>query len=607
MTTIQNIELRQADASSVQFNGDYDVNLSKAITISDGDVVQFSKGFIDTVRESDINIVEDLTLVFKTGVYLTSWYRWSSLIQAAVLKDGQPYTDTPDFLHYIPYEAVDTGEAEGFSLYNNVQFDQYRTSGEDLPPVGLTYRYVSYAGQLSYITVYTPIIRTGDYKILFVNLNIIAVNDTVDLIATTYDLAKAGLIFERYNASDVDNIVYQPFLFETQINLPKGVYSPIQISTYISEQLSQSNLSVDVENQNMNNSKFLFSTTDFDIGKAYPDGRKNPDGTPKLLAEQTKFISDDGEVMLTFIPDEPTAEPPTVGPNFLLGSSQLGLEFNQDSNKFQFTQLHSNMYDATSGQNVSVRYLRYNFDQNGKVMGIANNGGIYINSLTAFNKSGKFVPFWTETMGFDLSSLSVQTTYAGIGLFNVADSNFYLSNKLVSGVNITDGYYGLDSSIIRGTSGSPETANKWIFRQPVPFYEGTGPDDEAQAGICSTIQNTVAIIAAQPIDVLLNKFSHYILQTDLGFSNNDYIGVEWYKNINAVISKYYAYGSYCAAESESAIQYVHKGSDIQLKSIRVRLLTSNKKIDTNLGPDNTIIFQVLKAANQLPPIKKEFK
>jgi len=608
MTTIQTIELRQADASSVQANGDYDVNLSKAITISDGDVVQFSKGFIDTVRESDINIVDDLTLVIKNGVYITNWYRWTDNISGAILQDGEDYSDTPDFKKYIPYIGIDSGTIEDYSFVNNIEFVQ-GSNKSVLAPFGLTFSYINYAGDVTHITVYTPIIKPGDYKLLYIPINIVAKLGSVQLISTTFQsLENAGLIFEQYNTSPIDDIIYEPFIFTTEITLPKGVYSPIQLSTYISQQLSQSGLNINVENQNMTNSKFLFSTTDFDVGKAYPDGQLLPDGAPRLLTEQTKFISDDGQVLLSFKPTDPTADPPTVGPNFLMGSSELGLEFDPNSNKFQWTQIHSNMYDATSGTDVSVRYLKYNFEANGRVMGIANNGGIFFNSLTAFDSNGKFVPFWENTLGFNLGSLCVGSSYTGLALFGVDDATFNLSNPLIVGSNITDGYYGLDSSIIRGTSSSPPaSANTWLFRQSVPFYSGTGSYDEAQAGICSTINSTTSILASQPIDVLLNKFSHYILQTDLGFSNNDYIGVEWYRNINAVISKYYAYGSYCAAESESAIQYVHKGSDIQLKSMRIRLLTSNKKIDVNLGPDNTIIFQVIKAGETLPPIKKEFK
>lgn len=592
------IECRQANATSIQANGDYETTLSKAITISEGDVVQLSKAFVDTVRESDINIVNDLTLVIRSGVYLTNWYRWNADIANAVISDGQPYTDSPDFRRYIPYINIEGG-AEINVLYLAVEFFQNRQSGPSIPEIGLTYEYIDWNNNTAHATFYTPTIITGVVKTLKVNMNISAKIGSLKLISTTTDLAQAGLTFKQYDTAPIDGTLSQPFSFRTQITLPKGVYSPVQLSTYISQQLSQSGLSPNVENQNMTNSKFLFSTGDFDIGKAYPDGQLNPNGTPKLLTQQTSFISDDGEVLLNF----------NAGTNYLIGSSQIALEFDPNSNKFQFTQIHSNMYDATSGTDISVRYLRYNFAETGRVMGVANNGGIYFSSLTAFDSSGKYIPFWENTLGMQLSTLCVNTTPSTQTLFDIPNTLYNLSNPLVVGSNITDGYYGLDASIIRGSVvGNPpdyNNPNTWMFRQNVPFYSGTGTYYEAQDGICSTINSTTAILAGQPIDVLLNKFSHYILQTDFGFSNNDYIASDYYKNINGVISKYFSYGSYCASlEGEGAIQYIHKGADIQLKSIRIRLLTSDKKIDINLGPDNTVIFQLVKSGTSLPPEKK---
>ena len=56
------------------------------------------------------------------------------------------------------------------------------------------------------------------------------------------------------------------------------------------------------------------------------------------------------------------------------------------------------------------------------------------------------------------------------------------------------------------------------------------------------------------------------------------------------------------AESDAAIQYVHSGSPIQLKSVHVRLLKSDKKLDINLGEDNTIIISIIKAGSSLVPI-----
>jgi hypothetical protein len=603
-SSIQTIELRQLDSQNVQANGDYEIQLSKAITIENGDIVQLKSAFIDTVRESDINIIDDLTLNIKSGVYLTNWYNWEDEVESAFLRNNSAYGDSPDFRRYIPYIGIDTGPITGYSFFLSVNFQLEVRSG--FPAIPLTYSYQNYFGQTTQITVYIPAENYSTYKLISIPINVLANVATFNLISTTYpDLAKLNIFFNSYTLREADDYIYQPFTMTTTMTVPRGVYSPIQLSTFISQELSKTGLSVNVENQNMTDSKFLLSTGDFDVNKASPDGRLNPNGTPVLLTEQTKFISDDGQVLLKFKPNS----------NFLIGSSQIGLEFDPNSNKFQFTQIHSNMLDATSGTDISVRYLKYNFVPNGKVFGVANNGGIFFESLTAFDPNGNYVPFWESTLGFNLNSLCVGTSFSGTNIFNDDGSVFNLSNAFNVGSSITDGYYGLDSTIIRGTvagSVSPPDYSKpytWIFRQPVPFYNGDDPTSEivAQAGISSTINSTVAILAEQPIDVLLNKFSHYILQTDLGFSNNDYVGVDYYKNINGIISKYYSYGSYCASETEGAIQYVHSGNSIQLKSIRVRLLTSSKLLDLNLGSDNTIILQVIKTGSQTPVLTRDVR
>ena len=64
------IELRQSDAVNVSRNGEYECILSRDITISEGDVIQMSKAFVDSVKEGDIIIGDDLTLTIQSGVYL---------------------------------------------------------------------------------------------------------------------------------------------------------------------------------------------------------------------------------------------------------------------------------------------------------------------------------------------------------------------------------------------------------------------------------------------------------------------------------------------------------------------------------------------------------
>jgi hypothetical protein len=579
------IELRQQDAIVVNANGDYQCQMSKDITVESGDVVQLSKAFIDTVKEGDINIVDDLTLTIQSGVYLNNWQTLTGSFinnQGTVLPCGTPLADppvygsAPCFRRFIPYLGIPAGSLTGYSNYTGYQY-KINYSGDNEPPFTLTYSYLDYMNRPQYLHTTFPALERKVNQTYTDTFNIIAKTNTLTLISPSSSfLSSFGITLIGPVGSVISNKVYSPFVFTTEIILPKGVYSPVQLSTYISEQLSQANLGPNIASQNMSKSKFQFAITDFDNGKANPDGQLDP--TTKLpvpLAEQTTFITDDGIF---------SYKSPINNPAFI-GTSQIALEYDQTADKFNWTYLHQPMYDATNGTNISVRFLRTALQPAGDVVGVAENSGIYFNSLTAKNSNGVNVDFWEGLLGFDLNSLCVGTSstvtnkYGLTGIIN-------LSEPLINGINTSTGYYGLDAGVIRG-------ATTWYNRQSVPA---------TQAGINSTIDNTQAIYATETLDVLLNKFSHYVLQTDLGFINNNYIGSQFYRNINGVISKYYSYGSYAMCETEGAIQYVHSGAPIQLKSVHVRLLKSDKKLDVNLGDDNTIILQIIKGGQGMPPV-----
>lgn len=574
------IQLRQNDAMVINANGDYECQLSKDVTIDAGDVVQLSKAFIDTVKEGDINIVDDLTLTIQSGVYINNW---QTLTAGTYFINSQGSTPSvtnyaPTFKRFIPYLGVNAGSLTGYSNYTAYQY-KINYSGDNEPPFTLTYSYLDYMNRPTYFHTTFPALDRKVNQTYNDVFNIVAKTGSLKLISPSSSfLSSLGITLIGPVGTGITNKVYSPFVFTTEIVLPKGVYSPVQLSTYISQQLSQANLSSTTDSQYMSKTKFQFAIGDFDKDKDNPNGEVNPlTGLPVTLAEQTTFISDDAILSYKF---------PTGNSNFI-GTSQIALEYDQASDKFNWTYLHQPMLDATNGSNISVRFLRAGLQTNGNVVGVSENSGIYLNSLTAKNSKGVHVDFWEGTLGFDLNSICVGTgstvtnKYGLTGIIN-------LSEPLVSGVNSTSGYYGLDAGVIRG-------ASSWYERQSVP---------DTQEGICSTINSTNAIYAAETLDVLLNKFSHYILQTDLGFFNNNYIGIKWYRNINGVISKYYAYGSYAFAESDAAIQYIHTGAPIQLKSVHVRLLKSDMTRDINLGDDNTVIMQVIKGGQGLPPVSQ---
>jgi hypothetical protein len=570
------VELRQQDATVVNANGDYHCQLSKDITIETGDVVQLSKAFIDTVKEGDINIVDDLTLTIQSGVYSTDWIQLTGNYIGSAGNNVPCNVNSPSFKRFIPYLGVPAGSLTGFSNYTGYQY-KINYSGDNEPSFTITYQYLDYMERPQFFHTTFPALDRKVNQIYTDSFNIVAKTGSLTVVSPSSSFfAEVGTTLIGPVGSGITNKVYSPFVFTTEIVLPKGVYSPVQLSTYISELLSQANLGPNTASQNMSKSKFQFAITDFDIGKANPNGQLFPiTGLPVPLTEQTTFITDDGSLSYVYASNNP---------NFI-GTSQIALEYDATADKFNWAYLHQPMYDATNGTNISVRFLRRGLQTNGDVVGVAENSGIYFNSLTAKNSNGVLVDFWEGLLGFDLNAICVGTSsttnnkYGLVGIIN-------LSEPLVSGVNSTSGYYGLDAGVIRG-------ASTWYARQTVP---------NTQDGINSTINNTNAVYATETLDLLLNKFSHYVLMTDLGFINNNYIGSIFYRNINGVISKYYSYGSYAMCETEGAIQYIHTGAPIQLKSVHIRLLKSDKKLDVNLGDDNTIILQIIKGSQGLPPV-----
>ena len=565
------VEIRQQDAISVDTNGCYECQLSKDVIIETGDIVQVNKVFIDTVKEGDINIPNDLTLTLNTGMYFQNW----QALTGNTFKNADGSTPssyvTPDFKRFIPYLLVNSGALSGCTNYTG--YNYFIVDDGRWITFNITYSYLDWYGNEQHIITTIPNVGSHVYKnkvYTDTGLNIVAKTGSLKYVSSTYtgtnSWVKQGGVGAAINVD-----ILQPFSFQTNINLKAGVYSPLQLTTLITQELTNTNLSNSTFNQNMTNSKLLLTIDSFNSGAPSPDGRVDPiTGNPIILSTQTTFISDDGTVSTVF--------PNVTNPNWI-GASQVALEIDEN-NRANWNYLHTPMYDATNGTNISVRYLHKGLASSGSTYGVAQHSGIYFQSLIAKETaSGKYVDFWSAQLGFNLNNLCVGTGQVSnkFGFSNIIS----LSKPLVEGVNITNGFYGLDSAIIKGLS--------WSARQVPPA---------SAAGLCSTINSTVGIFADSTITELLNKFSHYILQSDLGFQNNNYIGQKWYRNINGIISKYYAYGSYAFAESDAGISYQHQGAPIYLKSIKVRLLKSDKTTDINLGNDNTVIMQVIKGGAQ---------
>lgn len=563
------IELRQADAINVVSNGNYECALAKAITIEDGDVVQMKAAFIDAVKSNEnlIIIDEDLSLQIVNGIYITDWLATDDKTNYT-LPDGSITTTNKQMgQDFIPNKQISITDdpslivASGYEyFYDVVDSDKSFT---------ITYQYFDYTNSpRTFQTTFPAVGGQGTYIDYF---NIVLKIGSFQILSPTADY------FEKLNISPIKLItipgpveleLYEPFLFTTNFFLPAGSYSPTDLSLYVSEQLSKNNVGPNKYFSGLINSPFMKISSNFDAGEPSPDGQLDENGDPVILANNTYFIASDLSSCFQFV----------SGKNYYIGSSEISLEFNQDLNKFTFTFLHQPMLDDT-GTDISVRYMPYPTIA-GKNMAIAKNGGIFFSSLTAKKVSDNTIfNFWEGILGFDVGNLTVKYGPVQNGILGLEGS--VKSVNIIDGITTTNGYFGLNSAV--------EKTSSWYSMPTI-------------SSLVSTIDNTVSIDAAQGISEVLNTYSHFILDMNMKF-NNEFIGKDVNYNVQSIVSRYYNFGSYAFGDTSGSIQYIHHGMPIILKSIRCRVLNSDKQIDTELGNDNTIFMQIIKG-DSMQPTKK---
>jgi hypothetical protein len=573
MATTNILELRQADSNLVITNGDYETLLSNDITLENGDVLVLKNAFIDTKQTGNIVLDTDTTLTIQFTPYITDWLETEDK-GYYYKKDNSPTTiDFANGFDFIPYYNIIDGPLEGYELVTSVNYETLMP-GPHPDSIQTTYSYINIVNQtiVFHTTIYANTLppEYGTYKDVF--SNIIAKIGSFKLLTTEDTLNQLGLSYNSPAITVIPNVIqtsYNPYIFTISIVIPAGNYSPTYLSLLISEKLSQngSNNSIPFAG-GLLQSPFIKSAYVYDSGRPMPNGAKNPNGTPIIITEQAKFISTDASLVFNFL----------EGKYYLIGSSQIALEFDSDSNKFVFEFLHMPMYDNVTGTNISVRYQYYANNPAEAITATAKNGGIFLTGLLATDVNGNTIDFWSNTLGFNIGSICINPHNGYVEDILGLTGFVQTIGPITHGINATTGFFGIDTIVYKNKSS--------FWNQPIL----SSFDDKT---LCSTINNTVAIEASFSIDDLLNKYSHYIIQTDITLSNN-LIGTETYHNINGIISKYYSDNNYTFGDESGAIQYQHKGQPVFIKSIKVRILSSDKTIDPELGSDNTIFMQIIK-------------
>tara|TARA_R110001592_G_scaffold281262_1_gene548716 strand:- start:121 stop:2022 length:1902 start_codon:yes stop_codon:yes gene_type:complete len=375
--------------------------------------------------------------------------------------------------------------------------------------------------------------------------------------------------------STFTGIKLTPMIFTYNFTIPAGAYDPDEFARVVTDKLAD---------QNINSNDITYTDVTDEITQKYMTSPRSFN-SPYLQFSSTlaALISANADVYGCRFDGEGLIK--VNNGNFLFGSTQVGMEFDQEQSKFFFSQLHSPFY-INKGGTTSMGT---------KFTPVLNPSGAAFNPSINFvaNKIGgvgftelKPETVWFKKLGFSpdvITNFGVRD-FDGAGTQsadyeNIAGGAISLTNlspitfSLIDGKNVTGNFTSLDSAINKTTPRvAPDNATledtSQIIKQiyavtginqggSLPYYlieiEGKGINSDIRGSVDSAIQN--------------NK-------------------------ISAIVSRYYQTLSYTSSmDGSGAIPYIHKGQPLMIDSFKVRILDPDGTITDNIQDSNVVFLQ----------------
>lgn len=320
-----------------------------------------------------------------------------------------------------------------------------------------------------------------------------------------------------------------------------------------------------------------------------------------------------------------------------IGANQVSLGYNQSTEQFFFEFLHFPLYTSSNMEGIQIVNRLINpvnpFPTSENAGGVNNNETLIVNNFSGigFTKlnsviKGTNIPtnFWNETLGFDtqlrtaegnISPTCCLVNYEVRGkdnAGNILSINQNPSNipifltTLVDGVNIVGAYKGIDA-VVDKTDGDKAYSPALKVVPDFPTGAVSNQSQAISANFPVDSDKTTPIEATTGILASKKKldFGYFLVEVKAQFNNNFISPNENKKDIVAIVSRYYELGSFTSSSQSDSVVYTHKGEPQLLTSFNCRILNSSVEPALNLGKDNTVFLEVIKA--QKPQIDEKKK
>ena len=656
------VECRNTEAavftSDDSKNGDWETNLQEKIFLENGDTLICRNSYIDTKAQGSGKIVMAETPV--TINFLNYNMNWNG---ADRLQDGGNWTiaelSRTQMIDYAESLRLASADGEPYVLCSKTianadfrLFESYYTlgyGGDPFATVGdFMIQLVYFDGngdQVVSDNIVVPSYVQGiDPKVYwyppavvydatkFPVINGVTMDKSIVAFvsaggATYYNLRVDGSVFDStrvylntmfpYFDSDtvIDQDIYTPVTASVTFTIPEGNYDPVELCELINTKMTESTGTPSIESAT-NNPLLL------NVEKVLPNTNTS---TNRYFLPFTDKTSSD--IVYGYFNAKTTQ---------ICGASQFVLTYKDNQNKFAFQYLHTPIYSKADGSDSSDAELAgYGAstlwstngsvgpgDQQGKVtpdpplakknFNINRNGGIVFTGLSPSS-------FWADQLGFEVNPYlekngritnelnpnaivtnfqvkknrasdnapyKIQTIPASIPVFTVVPK---------IGTHFTAGFNGVNQTFPKGAN----------FQEPNTITSAPNNDGVVTDYLVSIAEQTQDITALNK-SIISNgstTFGYFLLEIQSHFGNNFLTPNNNFKHITAIVSKYYSKDSYTSSTSGDSIVYVHQGLPMLLNSFKCRILNPDKTAAKNLGPDNTIIMEIVKAQPQPQQLK----
>lgn len=558
------IQLREQDATIINNNGDFTINLDQPVELFPGDSITVKSAFIDTKADNDtmITLDEDITL--------TATYGYTFTYQN---DETKPFiTGTPAITgkkYFACKYKVGSTHPSNCTAYTKVY-----CSGDGHHKWGgfnLDYRYDDVNGVQRGGRTYINVHETRN---TYENCNFIAKTGSITIITKTAYMRGKGtskISPDDFNGTAVPdvNTFHDPILYSSNVTIPAGKYDTTEIGQYITQQFTQI-IDTNVNLPNPANNNLL--TTLKHIKDELTAAGNNEQISFLPINDTTSFL----QANLAILTDDV---------NMYLGTNQYAILYDTTIGKFKVDQIHKPIFSMTQGD-IVVKTVKHGSD-------------VYLNnsSMGIYHTALEPEEFWQGTLGFDFSNeiiSSLTPKDRTIGGSNIT----LLEPNLVDGITTTGNYLGLDSIIIKTNSDKTKDISDLV----APF----------DTGFVSTSTTNVPILASNPYVNQLT--SGYFLVEISGIANSTKTIGENYVNsdIRAVVSRYYSVNSYTSAGSESDIPYINiSNNSVYINALNVRILSPDGELASDyIQGDNTIFLQINRRNllnPSIPPPKEDKK